>query len=194
MNIIEPHGPAEPRIDVGGLILAGGRSTRFGRDKATSVVDGKPMIARVFEVLSPLVRQVLISVRFHRDDLPLEARQIEDRYPGAGPLAGLHSGLIESDNSHVLVLASDLPYVTAEVLRHIRDAPAEADVPVVARTPDGRLQPLCALYPRTMLQEVEEHLEAGRLAMHALLEACAAVQVVDAPFEVLRNVNRPLQD
>ncbi len=182
-------GPAPGSVD--GVILAGGESTRFGGDKVLHPVDGKPMLVRVHDALGSVVRRVWISVATPRSDLPIEAAQVVDRFPGAGPLAGLHAGLLATDAAQVLLVATDLPYLSSEVLRRLRDAPAAASAPVVSVTPDGRLQPLCARYPRTVLPLVEQHLQQGMLAMHALLDACSDTVLVEVDERTLRNVNRP---
>ncbi|HEX7071775.1 MAG TPA: molybdenum cofactor guanylyltransferase [Rhodothermales bacterium] len=179
--------PTVTQID--GLILAGGRASRFGGDKVLHPVDGVPMLVRVHDVLAPLVRRVWISVARERNDLPVDAPQVVDLYADAGPLAGLHAGLLATDAPAVLVLAVDLPSITPEVMRRIRDAEAGPDVPVVARGTDGRLQPLCGRYPRTVLPVIAARLEAGRRSVHGLLEVAPGPVVVEVEASALRNVN-----
>jgi len=175
--------------DVTGLILAGGQSRRFGADKARHPVEGQPMIARVHDVLAPRMATVLVSVRAPETDYDLPAEHVVDAYPGAGPLAGLHAGLTRCRTPWLLALACDLPFLTSEVLEALLSARDDAQRPVIACTPDGRRQPLCALYPRSLHATAEDLLEAGRRAMRELLRAAAPLREVSVPHVPLRNVN-----
>ena len=149
------------------------------------------MIERVYDVLAPLVETVLVSVRHPGTDYHLPARQVVDEYPGAGPLAGLHAGLAGCRTPWLLALACDLPFLGPETLQALLAARREMQGPVVARTPDGRRHPLCALYPRSLGTLAEAHLEADRRAMHELLRASRSVNEVAVPQEALQNVNTP---
>ena len=175
--------------DVTGLIVAGGQSRRFGSDKARHPVDGRPMIERVYDVLSPLVETVLVSVRTLDADYHLPAQRVADEYPGAGPLAGLHAGLRRCQTPWLLALACDVPFLTSETLQVLLAAREGTDRLVVARTPDGRRHPLCALYPRALGPLAERLLKAEHLAMHELLRTAGPVREVRVPEAPLQNVN-----
>ena len=177
--------------DLTALILAGGKSTRFGADKARHAVEGQAMIARVAEAVGAVAAEVLISVGEAGAvyDVPM-SRQVVDRYAGAGPLAGLHAGLEAAETPWLLAVACDMPFVTAEVFAALLAARGPDIEAVVARTPDGRRHPLCACYHRNTLPTVEAHLAAGTLAMRALLDGLKNVRYVDLPAGPLRNVNR----
>ncbi len=180
--------------DVTALVLAGGKSTRFGADKARYAVGGQPMIARVLEAAAAVAAEVRISVGQEGAPLPEPARRVRrviDHYRDAGPLAGLHAGLHAATTPWLLVVACDLPFLTADVLRILLASRApEADA-VVARAPDGRLHPLCACYHARTLPVAEAQLQAGRLAMHAFLDRLQKLRLVDLPEQPLRNINTP---
>lgn len=180
------------RPSVDGLILAGGGSTRFGRDKILYPVGGRPMITCVHDALEPVVDRVWISVAAFRDDLPVAAPQVVDAVADAGPLAGIRAGFAISAADALLVVAGDMPYLRASLLRRLRTAYEANRTIVVASTPDERLQPLCAVYPRTLLPEIDFVLGDHRRAVHALLSSGGRVTVVDAPADYLRNVNSRL--
>ena len=174
-----------------GLILAGGRSRRFGGDKARHLVDGRAMIEHVVEAVAAVVDFFLISVGEDGAAVELPSiRQVVDRYEDAGPLAGLHAGLTAAATPWVLAVACDMPFITPAVLQALLDARGPDVAAVVARTPEGRLHPLCACYHQDTLPVVEAHLESGTLAMHALLDQLDNVEYVDLPGGPLRNVNR----
>lgn len=174
-----------------GLILAGGASRRFGTDKARVAVEGRTMIARVFEAVSAVTGEVLVSVREGDEDYGLPARVVKDAVPGAGPLAGLEAGLRACRTPWLLVVACDMPFLTAEALDAVTRPRAHGLDAVVARTPDGRTQPLCACYSAAILPVVEAQLRSERRSMHGLLERLGAVRVAPLPEAPLRNVNRP---
>ena len=176
--------------DVTALILAGGRSRRFGSDKARHEVEGRSMIARVYEAAAPLSRRVLVGVggAAPRYDVPGPVQYVTDRHAEAGPLAGLQAGLLAAETPWLLALACDLPFLTTAALRTLLAARSPDADAVVAETPDGRRHPLCACYRRRILPAVEAQLAAGAFALHALLEK-AAVLYVPLPEQPLRNVN-----
>ena len=175
-----------------GLILAGGASRRFGADKARAAVEGRTMIARVFEAVSAVTEEVLVSVREGGEDYGLPGvRVVEDAVPGAGPLAGLEAGLRACRTPWLLVVACDMPFLTPDALEAIKRRRAPGLDAVVAQTPDGRLQPLCACYATRILPVVEARLRSGRRSMRGLLERLGAVRVAPLPEAPLRNVNRP---
>lgn len=175
--------------DVTGLILAGGHSRRFGAEKARHLVEGQWMIGRVYEVLNTVADRLLISVRepAHLFDLP--ARHVVDRYPGAGPLAGLQAGLQAAETPWLLAVACDMPFLTPEVLHALLAARAPGVAAVAAQTPAGRRQPLCACYHHTTLPAVTRQLAEGHLAAQALLDALPNAVFVTLPDAPLRNVN-----
>ena len=178
------------REEVTGLILAGGASRRFGTDKARFPIEGRPMIARVYEAVAEVVGTVLLSVG-DRDgaDLGLPVPSLVDRVPGAGPLAGLHAGLHAAATPWLLVVACDMPFLTPGVLRSLLDQATSGTAAVVAQSEDGRLQPLCACYHASVLPRVEAHLHADRRAMWDLLEHLDLVRHVLLPTAPLRNIN-----
>ena len=175
-----------------GLILAGGKSRRFGEDKARHLVAGRAMIEHVVEAVAAVADALLVSVGEQGaafESATRTLRQVVDHYEDAGPLAGLHAGLTAAQTPWVLAVACDMPFITPEVLHALLAARGPDVAAVVARTPDGRGHPLCACYHQRTLPVVEAHLAAGTLAMHALLDHLDKVKYVDLPTGPLRNVN-----
>ncbi|MEX0821297.1 MAG: molybdenum cofactor guanylyltransferase [Rhodothermales bacterium] len=174
-----------------GLVLAGGQSRRFGRDKSTYVVEGRRMIDRVVSAVRPLVLDVMISVA-EKGQAPegLTGRVVTDAVPGLGPLGGIRSGLSETHTPWLLVVACDMPYVTTDALGGLIKACDPGLHAVVATDDDGRRHPLCACFHRSVLRRIDEQVAASELSLHGLLDRLA-VREVRLPSEVLRNVNRP---
>ena len=175
------------------LLLAGGQSRRFGTDKASALIDGTPMIGRVFAAVRPVCTEVLVSVGAEDRPLPVPKGlpHLLDRHRDIGPLGGLHVGLHAAKKPWLLAVACDLPFLTSNALRVLLAARSEEADAIVARDGDGRLHPLCSAYRCAPLRSaVDEQILAGRFALYALLDRLSVVPV-DLPDSVLRNVNRP---
>ena len=131
---------------VPGFILAGGSSTRMGRDKALLEIGGVPLLVRTARLLEPLVASVTV-VGTPARYAGLGLRAVPDDYPaGTGPLGGIATALRISTAEWNLVVGCDLPYLSAEWLDWLiaRALGFRADA-VVPETPQG-LEPLCAMY------------------------------------------------
>jgi molybdopterin-guanine dinucleotide biosynthesis protein A len=178
-----------------GAILAGGRARRFGgRDKSSLVVDGRRIRDRQLEALRAAAVEVLIVANdptAHRDaGVPV----IQDAIPGAGPLGGIYTALLAVRTPRVVVLACDMPFVTAPLLSALAEAGTAADV-ALPRTPDG-LHPLCASYARSCLGPFRAAIEAGRYKVSDALEGLRVIElnedrlaVFGDPRRLLANVN-----
>lgn len=160
--------------DCTGLILAGGESRRMGRDKASLEFGGQTLLQRAIDLLQSVFPQVLVSVRRPRGDVA--APQVLDEIPGAGPLAGLCTGLARSGTPWVFAMAADMPFLRSEVIRALagrRDG-FEAVVPVV----QGHPQPLAAYYAATALPALRAVLGGpGKRSLRAVLEQLNVVFV-----------------
>jgi molybdopterin-guanine dinucleotide biosynthesis protein A len=147
--------------DFAGFVLAGGRSSRMGRDKATLEIDGVTMIQRAVDLVRSLGLEVAI-VGGPRDIRPVpDAQVISDDWPGAGPLGAIATALRDTLARWNLVVACDMPYLTREwlefLLRRARESPADAVVP----TNVGGAEPLCAMYQKRAEVAIRGALEEG---------------------------------
>jgi molybdopterin-guanine dinucleotide biosynthesis protein A len=169
-----------------GGVLIGGRSARFGSDKAAAHVGGRSMAARAVDTLRPVADPVVLlggdGTLGRRLALPWRA----DVRPGRGPLSGLASGLRwarELGRGGLVVLACDLPLVTREVMAAVVAAVRpDVDAVVVAADEPAGVQPLCGWYATSALDAVENALDHGRHSARALLDVLRVAHVwVDAP-------------
>lgn len=164
-----------------GLVLAGGGGARFGRPKATVLLDGRTLVERAVAALTPHCARVVVV---GRPEVPLPVPSVDDRPGPDCPLNALATGLAVLAADEVLVLACDLPGA-APVLERLLLAPS------VAVDPDGRAQPLCARYPRVAaLAGAERLLAAGERRLMPLLDLLEAVTVPATAVE-LHNVTVP---
>jgi molybdopterin-guanine dinucleotide biosynthesis protein A len=159
-------------------IQAGGASSRIGRDKGLVPLGGKPLIVHMVERVAGLGDEILITTNRPEDYLFVGVRLAGDAYQGVGALGGLHTALSAAQGDTVLVLACDMPFASRPLLEHLLSLAGEADV-VIPRL-DGEYEPLCAVYARGCLSEVEAALAAGQRRMISLLPR-VRVLVVEEP-------------
>ena len=128
------------------VVLAGGRSRRLGRDKASVLLGGRRLLDRVLSALAGSFDEVVVVGRAQWAEAPRWVRLFPDEQPGLGPLGGLATGLEVIACGRALVVGCDMPFLDAGVLRALlsQDADAQATVARVS----GRPQPLLAVYDR----------------------------------------------
>ena len=175
-----------------GLVLAGGASTRMERDKAVLTYHGKSQLAWAFELLSPLCAATFVSVRPDQRDEATRARfpQIVDREPGAGPIAGIAAALLDHPKVAWLVVACDLPFLTARTLRDLVERRDPQRLATAYRSAhDGLPEPLCAIWEPAAREPLLAHLASGRQCPRKFLIG-ADVALLDLPdARALDNVN-----
>jgi molybdopterin-guanine dinucleotide biosynthesis protein A len=159
-----------------GIILAGGTSSRLGRDKASIQVAGLSLIERVIQRLRTVVTDIVLVAnepdRFSHLGLPVA----EDVYHGVGTLGGLHAGLNATRAAYGLVVGCDMPFLNPALLRYMISQRAGYDV-VIPRI--GKYyEPLHAIYARRCLPAIERTILSGRRrVLDAFTEA--RVQIID---------------
>ena len=151
-----------------GFVLAGGKSTRMGSDKAFLEFEGRTLLDRALTVMATVCDHVKIvadPVKFAKYE---SETVIADTFPGCGPLGGIHAALAQSSFRLNLMLAVDMPFVSCELLSFLfARAEDNAAVVNVPRINDG-LQPLCAIYRRDFAAVAEQALRAGKYKIDTL--------------------------
>jgi molybdopterin-guanine dinucleotide biosynthesis protein A len=167
-----------------------------GRDKAFAAVAGEPIVVRTVRVFRALFPQVIVSTNRPERFAALEVDTVADRFPGAGPLAGIHAAMLASRYPHVFVAACDMPGLDPDVIRMVVERIGTADA-VVPRW-EGDVEPLHAVYALRALPVVEAALRSGRNAMRDFLGTVQVEWVDEAELRALRgaaasltNVNTP---
>ncbi len=179
-------------------VLVGGKSSRFGRDKALIEVDGKPLAAHVAGIADQVADHVTFvgdPTRYEHLGLPV----IPDAVLGFGPAAGVAAALAHTSAKWNLIVACDMPRLQVEFLRYLFEAAesseAQAVVPV---QPDGREQPLCAVYSDSLKEPFQAAVAGGVRRVGAVLEplnvrylAPREYARIDPSGDVFANVNTP---
>ena len=184
--------------EIAGYILAGGASSRMGADKAHLLLGGSTLVERAANALSAVAGTVsLVSSKPGADAFGLPV--VPDRFRGLGALGGLHAVFSIAAEEWAAVLSCDLPFVTGALLERLAAARGPALDAVAPLQPDGRPQPLCALYaPSRCLPVVEGLIRAGELRPRALLARVrtrwltwAELEDLDGAPRLFHNVNTP---
>ncbi|MEW6360373.1 MAG: molybdenum cofactor guanylyltransferase [Planctomycetota bacterium] len=154
--------PCTTPPDLSAVILAGGESSRLGRDKALLRIGGRTLIERTVAELAKVCPEVLISANKPDSFRDLDvAGIIPDAVPGLGPIGGIHAGLRAMSNEYGFFVACDMPLLDAAVIRkqieRLRAAPCDA----VAPRWEGRIEPLHAIYGKVCLPAVERCIARG---------------------------------
>ena len=187
----------EPIVDITGVILAGGRSSRFGANKALALLHGKPLIQHVAETLAGVFSDCLLVTNTPEDYRFLNLPMTGDRYRDMGPLAGIHAALCHVATQWIFVVGCDMPAVTPGLIGFLcsfRGTSYDAVIP----WPDSGPEPLCGLYHHNTLSMIDRFIADGKSRVKELLENLDVRKISEA--ELLRvanglaafsNVNRP---
>lgn len=181
---------------VSAFVLAGGKSTRMGSDKAFLEFDGQTLLARALQRARAVASQAYVVGP--REKFESVAPVIEDVYPERGPLAAIHAALRATPSELSLVLAVDLPLVSEELLRFLLAQAQNCDALATVPRVQGRFQPLCAVYRRGFAELAEASLEAGRNKIDPLFQPAttrvleqAELEAVAFPAAMFENLNTP---
>lgn len=189
------------------IVLAGGSGSRMKADKAGLDVGGRTLLELVVAQLEPYFEEVLVSIspgqnvkrpgtgdRPGRDEGKSDGRKdaslkfIEDELPGNGPLGGILSGLKAAANDACAVIACDIPDIDAPLLRSLAEAAARAEI-AVPLDPEGRYEPLFAIYKKSLIPEIETLLRSGERSILPLFERCPTAVLRLDKDRRLRNLN-----
>ena len=181
------------------VLLAGGKSTRMGRAKAGVLIDGEPLWQRQLATLRATApHELFIS---GKPDGPYAGAGIEivsDITPDCGPLAGVEAALCRASHPLVLVIAIDLPAMTADFLSALVRAAAASGTGCVTRD-DRWFEPLAAVYPRACLPLAAECLRGEDRSMQHFVRLAVEQRFMrvrdlsDSERALFRNVNRPAE-
>jgi molybdopterin-guanine dinucleotide biosynthesis protein A len=150
---------------LGGYVLAGGGSTRFGRDKALVEFAGKPMLARMIELLRNTSKDVKI-VSAPRNYADFETRIVEDRWPGEGPLGGIVTALLHTQENEPtcewnLIVSCDMPFLTSDWMAFLAGRAAQSEAEVVVPHSAHGPEPLCACWRTDAVGTLQSAFERG---------------------------------
>lgn len=158
--------------EVTGVLLAGGKSRRMGKDKRYLLVGERTLLERSLEILQTVFRQVVVVIA--QDSASLESVAspvVRDLIPDCGSLGGLYTGLKQASTEHVFVVACDMPFLSPLVIRHFVNLRMQADI-VMAKLANG-LHPMHAVYGKACLPHLEQMIKVRNLKIQDLASESA---------------------
>jgi molybdopterin-guanine dinucleotide biosynthesis protein A len=165
-----------------GVILAGGRSTRLGQNKAFLEINGQSLIERIADRLAQVCVEIIVVTNDVDEYEHLEAAVVPDILPGKGALGGVFSGLKAASNQHSLVVGCDMPFLNLALLRYMQGFAEAYDV-VIPRVGQF-VEALHAVYSKSCLPHIERRLRAGDLQITRFLSDVRVGYVEQEEIEV----------
>ena len=178
-----------------GIILAGGKSSRMGKDKGLVKYAGKAMIEYSLEICRQLCNEILISTA-NSDYAVYGYPLIEDEIQDIGPIGGIYASLKSAGNPKAIVLSCDTPFLKKELLELLVEKINEADM-VVPYTGEQKMEPLCACYSKTLLSLMKEQIAEKDYKLHNLIDKAHSIKIkIDKRYEfytenLFNNLNNP---
>jgi molybdopterin-guanine dinucleotide biosynthesis protein A len=176
---------------VSGIVLAGGQGRRMGGvDKGLQPLRGKPMVQWALERLAPQVDEILINCNQNLDAYArFGHRVVRDEIGGfAGPLAGLHAGLIAASHPLVVSVPCDSPFLPSDLVGRLKSRLGENDL-AVAKTGE-QPHPVFSLVRRDLIENLEAFLRSGGRKIDAWYARLRTVEVsFDDEADAFRNIN-----
>ena len=158
-------GERSSKQKIGAYVLAGGGSTRFGQDKALVEFAGKPMLARMIELVRNISKDVKI-VSAPEKYADFETRIVEDRWPGEGPLGGVVTALLHTQGNEPacewnLIVSCDMPFLTPDWMAFLAGRAEQSEAQVVLAHSDHGPEPLCACWRTDAVETLQSAFERG---------------------------------
>ncbi|MFH1350619.1 MAG: molybdenum cofactor guanylyltransferase [Pseudomonadota bacterium] len=179
-----------------GIILAGGKSTRYGRNKAFERIDGTPIIERVVDTMGSVFQKLIIITNTPLEYAHLGVPMFEDIIKGLGPIGGIYTGLDVISNAAGFFVACDMPFLNPNLIHEMVEVLGDFDA-VVPKI-DWKLESLHALYSKRCLLPIKKLIDAGEYQVIKLFERVRMrylvedeIRAMDPHLRSFFNVNRP---
>lgn len=181
---------------VTGLVLAGGRSSRFGRDKLAERIDGRSLLSNAIDGVTPASTEILVIAAPDATlRIPAGATLIHDPVAFDGPLAGVAAGLRAAHESIVFVVGGDMPTLVGAVVESMLVSLEAPGVDAVVLDHDGSARPLPVALRREPAQEAADRLLAGgERRLRALIEALGATVIPEPIWRALDPYGMTVRD
>src|SRR5580658_1040511 len=180
-----------------GFVLAGGRSSRMGREKALLDVGGVPLIVRTARLVESVAGSATVVGQTARIQA-LGLHAVADDWPGAGPLGGIATALRVSRAPWSLVVACDLPYLTRPWMEYLVSRALASDADAVIAMNASGAEPLCAAYRESAEPAIRSAVSQGNLKVRRMLENLRGEVIepgewkrFDSDGYLFKNMNSP---
>ncbi|RLF57301.1 MAG: molybdenum cofactor guanylyltransferase [Thermoplasmata archaeon] len=182
--------------DVTGVILAGGKSSRYGSNKALVKVNGTPLIEKVTEVIHSVFQKVVLITNTPGTYAYLQLPMYEDLIKGLGPLGGIYTGLTVITTEAGFFVACDMPSLNSDLIRYMVGCRKDFDavIPRIA----GKMESLHALYAKPCLPAAKRLIDSGNRQVIRFFPEVSVryveekeIRAFDPHFSSFFNINRP---
>ena len=179
-----------------GIVLAGGRSERFGSDKLRATFEGQSLLAHAIEAVAAAASEVVVVFAPHRESpaLPPDVRSVRDPRPDGGPLVGLLAGLEAAAHPLALVVGADMPSLQPGVLRLLLEQVESGAAAAILEGGRRRQSLPCAIDRAVGRTAARATLASGRTGLRDLLDALEATTIPAAAWRALDPDGRTLVD
>ena len=140
----------------------------MGHDKAFLKYKNKRFIDIAIDLINPFCNEIFISGNIQKYS-EIGYKVVEDKYKNCGPVAGIYSVLSESVNDYCMILPVDMPFVSSELITHLVNN-AHPDKISAIVLPNGHIEPLCAIYPNKIADDIFIFIERGNFKLINILE------------------------
>ena len=183
------------KVEITGIILAGGKSSRMGTDKSLLVWENKTLIEHAVDMLKPICSKVIISANnqvysFTGCEIWPDERQDQ------APIIGIYSCLKRSETNMNFILSCDMPLIGTELIRYL--VGSCGDLPLlVAVHEDGLIEPLCGVYNKNIIPDMEKCIQSSNLSLNQFIQDFAPHYLKigkELPFyktNMFANINTP---
>ena len=198
MSVSSDHSDQNPSrlLGITGIILAGGKSNRYGKNKALVHFNGVPLIERGISVLQSLFQNLILVTNTPDEYAYLGLPMFRDLIKGLGPLGGIYTGLEAIEDGWGFVTACDMPFLNHDLVRRIVSQKDECDA-VVPRV-DWKIEALHALYSKACLPIIREMIDTDEYQIIRLFQKIRIkylneeeIRAVDPDLRSFTNINRP---
>ena len=179
-----------------GIVLAGGKSNRYGRNKALVEMDGIRLIERVIGVVEPIFEHLLIITNTPQDYAYLKLPMVEDLIKGLGPLGGIFTGLQTISDEAGFFVACDMPFLNGELIHHMADVMEDFDA-VVPKV-DWKIETLHAIYTKRCIPTIKELIDNRDYQIFNFFQKVrvrylseSEIRGFDPEMRSFFNINRP---
>ena len=175
-------------MKITGIILAGGKNLRMGKNKAFLEINGRRIIDRTKDLFLEIFDEVLVVTNSPLEYVDLNLRLVADLIPEKGSLGGIYTGLFHSSHARAFVAACDMPFLNRSLIQHLIQRAPNFDI-VIPKTDDG-FQPLHAVYSQNCLPFMEELLRQNNLK---IIDFFRRVEVCEVPMEEILPLDPDLR-
>jgi molybdenum cofactor guanylyltransferase len=169
-----------------GIVLAGGKSSRMGVEKALLNLDGNTIIDKILYVYKRIFQNIIIVTNSPKKYKGCGAKLTKDIVADKGPLGGIYTGLLESKDEYCFVAACDMPFINEELIRYIISM---ENYDVVVPVLEGKFEPLFALYSKSCLKVLKKQLEEDKLSIADFL---LKVNIKEVKIDEIRMFDKQL--